>query len=112
MTVTFHFQAGTNTLDARAEADLARLVSQMQQPPFSQQDMILLGYSGVTGDYTENRALSRERAEAVRDRLVAAGVKPVQTIGVGPAAAVSCNLDANTAPLNQRVEVWLRKPRG
>ena len=112
MTVTFHFQAGTNTLDARAEADLARLVSQMQQPPFSQQDMILLGYSGVTGDYTENRALSRERAEAVRDRLVAAGVTPVQTIGVGPAAAVSCNLDANTAPLNQRVEVWLRKPRG
>ncbi len=112
LTVTFHFQAGTNNLDARAEADLARLVAQMQQPPYSQSDLVLIGYSGVTGDYTENRNLSRERADAVKERLVASGIKPAATLGVGPAAAVACNLDATTGPLNQRVEVWMRKPRG
>ena len=113
LSITFRFQAGTNNLDARAEADLIRLADQMKLPAYEKQQMVLVGFSGAAGDYAENRTLSRERAEAIRDRLVSSfGIKDAVALGVGPAAAVACNLDPNTAPLNQRVEVWLRKPAG
>ncbi len=113
LSITFRFQAGTNNLDSRAEADLGRLAEQMKLPAYEKQQMVLVGFSGAAGDYAENRTLSRERAEAIRDRLVSSyGIKDAMALGVGPAAAVACNLDPNTAPLNQRVEVWLRKPAG
>jgi len=109
LSITFRFQAGTNDLDARGEADTNRLVQLMQQPAYANQQVVLVGYSSANGNYDEGRTLSRERAEAVRKRLVTeSGLKDVVTLGVGPAAAVACNLDPNTAPLNQRVEVWLR----
>ena len=113
LSITFRFQAGTNNLDTRAEQDLVRLTDLMKLPGYDRSQVVLVGYSGSTGDYAENRVLSRERAEAVRDRLTSQyGLKDVLSIGVGPAAAVACNLDPNTAPLNQRVEVWLRKATG
>ena len=113
LSITFRFQAGTNNLDSRAEADLGRLGDLMKLPAYERSQVVLIGYSGATGDYAENRVLSRERAEAVRERLISTyGIKDVTSLGVGPAAAVACNLDPNTAPLNQRVEVWLRKAAG
>ena len=113
LSITFRFQAGTNNLDSRAEADLARLGDLMKLPGNERSQVVLIGFSGATGDYAENRILSRERADAVRDRLVSNhGIKDVVSLGVGPTAAVACNLDPNTAPLNQRVEVWLRKAAG
>lgn len=83
----------------------------MQQPPHTQSALTLIDYSGFAGDYSENRTLSRERADAVCDRLRAGGIQNVSSVGVGPVAAVACNLDPNTAPQNQRVEVWVHKPR-
>jgi outer membrane protein OmpA-like peptidoglycan-associated protein len=65
------------------------------------------------GDYEGNRELSRDRAEAVRKRLTeAGGITDVVAIGVGPAAPVTCNDNADTARMNQRVEVWVRRPPG
>lgn len=113
LSITFRFQSGTNSLDNRAEVDIGRLAAMLQQPANARMQVVLIGYSGATGDYAENRTLSRERAEAVRDRLVTGfGIKDVASIGVGPAAAVACNLDPAMGPLNQRVEVWLRKKSG
>ena len=109
LSITFRFQAGTNALDSRAEADITRLINLMRLPAYAQYSVSLIGFSSATGDYVGNRTLSRERAEAVRDRLTAAGLANVSAIGIGPGAAVACNLDNNTAALNQRVEVWVRK---
>ena len=109
LSITFRFQAGTNALDSRAEADLTRLAALMRQPNYAQYSVSLIGFSSASGDYAGNRALSKDRAEAIRDRLTTAGLQNVTAIGIGPGAAVACNLDATTAALNQRVEVWLRK---
>jgi phosphate transport system substrate-binding protein len=111
VSITFRFQAGTDDLDSRAVADIARLAALMQTPAYKDAAVSLIGFSSATGDYVENRNLSRERANAVRDRLTASGIQNVSAIGVGPMAAVSCNLDPATGPLNQRVEVWIHKPR-
>lgn len=109
LSVTFRFLAGTTTLDSRGEGDLARLVQLMQEPAFRDQQVILIGFSGAGGDYGEDRALSRDRASAMQERVTALGLKDVSSLGVGPAAAVACNLDPDVATLNHRVEVWLRK---
>ena len=111
LSITFRFQTGTHNLDSRAEVDIARLAALMQTPAYNGSSVMLVGFSSTPGDYAENRNLSRERAEAVRDRLTALGVQNVSAVGVGPIAAVSCNLDPVTGPLNQRVEVWIRKGR-
>ena len=109
LSITFRFQTGTNDLDSRAEADLGRLVALMQLPNYSQMAVSLIGYSGVAGEYEDDRVLSQDRAEAVRIRLKAAGLQNVTAVGVGPAGAIACNLDPKTTVQNQRVEVWLRK---
>ena len=109
LTITFRFQTGTNNLDSRAEADIVRLTELMHQPRYSQSQLALIGFSAAAGDYNDNRTLSKERADAVRDRLVAAGVKIVSSTGVGPAGAAACNLDPNASTLNQRVEVWVQR---
>ncbi len=109
LSITFRFLPGTNDLDSRADADVGRLAALMGSPEYKDATLTLVGFSGTSGDYTENRTLSRERAQAVRGRLEAAGVKNVSAVGVGPAAAVACNLDPATASLNMRVEVWIRK---
>jgi phosphate transport system substrate-binding protein len=109
LTITFRFQTGTNKLDSRAEADIVRLTELMRQPRYSQSQLALIGFSAAAGDYNDIRTLSKERADAVRDRLVAAGVKNVSSIGVGPAGAAVCNLDPDTSTLNQRVEVWVQR---
>ena len=109
LSITFRFQSGTNALDSRAEADVTRLVNLMRLPTYAQYSLSLIGFSSASGDYVGNRTLSKDRAEAIRDRLTAAGLQNVTAVGIGPGAAVACNLDSNTAPLNQRVEVWLRK---
>lgn len=112
LSVTFRFREGTDTLDARAEADLARLVGLMQSPAYAKSQLVLIGFSAARGDYNANRTLSRDRAAAVRERLVAMGVTNVSSTGVGPASPVACNGDNPTATLNQRVEAWVRKIPG
>lgn len=112
VSITFRFREATDRLDARAEADLGRLAGLMQSPAYAKSQLALIGFSASRGDYLANRALSRDRAAAVRERLVGLGVKNVSSIGVGPASPVSCNGDIATAAMNQRVEAWVRKLPG
>jgi len=108
--ITFRFQSGTSNLDSRSERDLARLAEFMALPANKDMQVVLVGFSSAAGDYAANRALSADRAAAIRDRLTKQyGIKDAVAVGVGPTAPVACNLDPSTAPLNQRVEVWLRR---
>ena len=68
---------------------------------------LVMGVVNVTPD--SFYPLSRRRADAIRDMMLVAGVTQARSVGVGPAAAVACNLDPVTAALNQRVEVWVRR---
>lgn len=114
LSITFRFMEGTDNLDARAEADISRLATLMQTPDYARSQLILIGYSAARGDYAANRALSRDRAQNVRERMVnTLGVKNVVSYGVGPAAPVACNTEnSTTSAMNQRVEAWIRKSPG
>jgi len=109
LSITFRFQAGTNSLDSRGEADMTRLIDLLRQQDYARASVTMIGFSSATGDYSDNRQLARDRAQALRARLNDAGVANVSAIGIGPGAAVACNLDPGRGVLNQRVEVWVRK---
>ena len=109
LSITFRFQAGTNALDSRGEADMSRLIDLLRQAGYARASVTLIGFSSATGDYADNRQLARDRAQALGARLTDAGVPNVSAIGIGPGAAVACNLDPGRGVLNQRVEVWVRK---
>jgi phosphate transport system substrate-binding protein len=113
LSITFRFQPGSDALDNRAVADLRRLAETLRSPAFAKARVTLIGFSQAMGDYEGNRELSRDRAEAVRKRLTeAGGMTDIAAIGVGPAAPVTCNDNTDTARMNQRVEVWVRRPPG
>jgi len=108
LSITFRFQAGSNNLDSLAVADIARLAALLKSPSYAGAQVALVGFSQAQGDYVENRGLSKERAEAVRERLAnEQGLKDIVAVGVGAASPIACNADA-TAARNQRVEVWVR----
>lgn len=73
----------------------------------------LLGHSDSSGDPTRNTALSLARAEAVRDRLIAAGIAAdrITARGLGPAEPLADNATPEGRQKNRRVEVLLTPTR-
>ena len=70
--------------------------------------LALVGHTDSTGGLDGNIAVSRKRAEAVRDRLIADYGVPstnVQAQGMGYLAPIANNLTAAGREANRRVEV-------
>lgn len=84
---------------------LARTVMDMPDRSFA-----LVGHSDNVGGLEGNIALSRRRAEAVREALIARGVAPerLQAHGAGWLAPVATNETAAGRRLNRRVEIVAR----
>lgn len=63
------------------------------------------GYASKVGGAENNLALSKERAHAVKDRLIASGVEPerVRIVGYGDTRPESSGDDATSHALNRRV---------
>ena len=71
----------------------------------------IVGYTDNTGSAAINNPLSVERAQSVRDYLVARGVAPAQieTSGLGSNNPVADNSTASGRAQNRRVEIFLRE---
>ena len=66
----------------------------------------IAGYTDNTGDAQANMALSQQRAEAVRDALIKAGVNPAMLVakGYGSANPIASNGSAEGRFYNRRIE--------
>ncbi|HYP81975.1 efflux RND transporter periplasmic adaptor subunit [Variovorax sp.] len=67
-----YFDSDRARVDATGRAVLAALAAELKAKPHLR--VTLQGYADSTGSARRNRALARQRAQAVRDALVAAGV--------------------------------------
>lgn len=72
----------------------------------------IIGHTDSTGTDAINNPLSLERAQSVRDYLVARGVAPqrVEVIGRGDREPVADNSTEAGRAKNRRVEIFLREP--
>ena len=89
--VKFYFASGMADLANGAGEALADTVKQAKEGASSGRTLLVSGFHDATGDVAQNAELSKRRAMAVRDVLLAAGVsasqvelkKPEQTLAGG-----------------------------
>lgn len=106
------YPTGTAELGSDAAARVARLAGLLAQIP--EMTVRLDGYADPRGDESYNADLSRARAEAVRDALVANGTDPrrISVYAHGETAVTSDNGDLDKYALERRVRIRLDASNG
>lgn len=102
------FAPGQSHLKPEARQHLGRMIEFVQSAPGT--PVLIQGYTDATGSPSANKALSLQRAQAVRNALIAAGVSAsrMHTQGMGEADPVASNASASGRAMNRRVVVILR----
>lgn len=99
------FDFGQSELKPGGERAIERLAGFLEENPDRQ--ILVEGYTDAVGDQNFNAELSRERAEAVRQQLVTAGVDPerIEVRAHGENYPVASNETTAGRQMNRRVEV-------
>lgn len=102
------FAPGKAALQPAATSHLGKLVQFVQSKPSA--SVLIEGFTDSSGDSAANATLSRQRAESVRDALVAAGVvgSRIRVVGRGEADPVATNGTPEGRARNRRVVVTLQ----
>jgi outer membrane protein OmpA-like peptidoglycan-associated protein len=106
------FDTGQATLKEGAQAKLDQLASVLKNHP--ERRVMVEGFTDSVGSTESNFMLSRSRAEAVRNALLARGVQAdrIDTRGNGEARPVASNSTQAGRQQNRRVEVVFSDERG
>lgn len=98
------FESGSATLEAESGPRLDRVVEYMTHRPTVR--LIIGGHTDNVGDPARNQRLSQERADAVRDYLVAHGIDAgrLESVGFGDTMPVASNDTEAGRAQNRRIE--------
>jgi len=99
------FDTGKANLKPAAKDNLKQMAEIMKKYP--ENVLMIKGFTDNTGSSAVNEILSQKRAEAVRNQLIASGLKDtaISTQGLGPALPVAKNDTAQGRAKNRRVEI-------
>lgn len=102
------FEVGSAALTAASGASIDRVAEVLSARP--ELRFLVVGHSDNQGSLADNMALSRRRAQAVREALVARGVDParLEAAGAGFLAPVASNATEAGRARNRRVELVLQ----
>lgn len=103
-----NFEFGTDRLVAQSRAMVPGIQNDLRQ--FPAPEVVVTGHTDAAGSPTYNDNLSLNRANRVRDILVAAGIPrdDVQTVGRGAREPLVASMSGRFDPRNRRVEIKLR----
>jgi len=101
------FDTRSSELSGRAEKVLDELAAEFVKKDY--RDIKVVGHTDNRGGDAYNMRLSRDRAQSVRNRLVAGGVKGsrVETDGKGPTEPIASNDTEEGRAKNRRVEILI-----
>jgi outer membrane protein OmpA-like peptidoglycan-associated protein len=103
--VIIHFQHNSNEIPAEAYLMLNRIAKFMVRN--SEARIKIKGYPDSFGAYSYNIMISEQRANTIKNYLIAKGVKPgsMTALGLGPQDFVAGNESEEGRRLNRRVEI-------
>ncbi len=101
------FELGQTRLQPAARSNLEDVVELLQTEPDKR--IRIEGHTDSSGPASVNQRISRERAESVRDELVAMGIAAdrIQAVGMGEDFPIASNDNAEGRSQNRRVDVIL-----
>jgi phosphate transport system substrate-binding protein len=108
LNIIFRFQSGSTQLDAKALADVKRLVDLLHNSNYQGRQILLFGFSDNYGASRLNLRISKQRAQSVADQLQTRGLAPSLVTGYGKALPMAPNESEEGREQNRRVEIWLR----
>lgn len=99
------FDVNSFALRPAAQQDVARMAAILRE--YEKTNILVAGHTDATGSETHNQLLSERRAEAVRNIMLAQGVKTgrVTTLGFGKSQPIADNGSAAGRQANRRVEI-------
>ena len=106
------FKTGQATLNKQGQARLKTLARYLKRNP----ELIVRvhGFADPRGPAADNLSLSKARAAAVADSLIASGVpaKRLQVNGYGERQSVAASSDVDAMAMERKVVIELARPRG
>ncbi|MEM9901444.1 MAG: phosphate ABC transporter substrate-binding/OmpA family protein [Pseudomonadota bacterium] len=113
LSTTFRFTAGSERLDNKALRDIERMADYLIDDGFNKREILLFGFTDNVGRADLNQRLALERAESVRQAILASAggqIAPdqIRASSYGSIAPVGCNETIEGRASNRRVEVWVR----
>ncbi|GFE62933.1 phosphate ABC transporter substrate-binding/OmpA family protein [Litoreibacter roseus] len=113
MSTTYRFETGSARLDARAQADVARLAELLESDRFRNKEILFVGFTDSVGKSDLNQLLSLQRAELVRRNVLAENPSlrnsiKTRAVGFGEVSPLGCNETDTGRRINRRVEVWVQ----
>ncbi|QOC21667.1 OmpA family protein [Wenzhouxiangella sp. AB-CW3] len=101
------FATGETELQADALSNIEDVVELLQTEPDKR--IRIEGHTDSTGPANVNMRISQQRAEAVRDQLVAMGIEAdrIQAVGMGEDFPIASNESSDGRSRNRRVDVIL-----
>ena len=108
VTFILYFTGGTTELTPESMAEMQKIPAEISGR--AHYELSVVGHSDRVGSEEYNLKLSLERANAVKDRLIAEGILPetIQVDSHGEANPLIPTADDVAEPKNRRVEVTIR----
>ncbi len=104
------FASGKSSLLSSGAQKLTQVASVLKDQP--DHEIAVEGYTDSRGSDELNQSLSEQRAESVRNFLIAQGVAPehINAVGLGASNPVADNSTAEGRADNRRVEIVVKEP--
>jgi outer membrane protein OmpA-like peptidoglycan-associated protein len=105
---TLYFLSDSDRMTVESEAAAQTILREIALRPIA--EIVVIGHTDTAGDLTYNDGLSRQRAEAVRTRLIALGgaATRISAEGRGERELAIGTADETPEPRNRRVELIVR----
>jgi len=104
-----NFASGSAVIDAASKVEVDNLAAILNA--YTEVNVKIEGYTDSQGNPDSNQTLSQQRAEAVRNTLIAAGISDsrITSEGFGAANPVATNDTPEGRAQNRRIEVLINK---
>jgi outer membrane protein OmpA-like peptidoglycan-associated protein len=103
-----YFQEGTDELTPNSESELERVFTEIAARPYP--EILVIGHTDAVGNAPFNEKLSWQRAQRVREELVARGISAdrIEVSARGKREPLIPTAEGISEPKNRRVEINVR----